>query len=102
MTEVTTMKSPRGKAELLTRLMSFDFGGNWKGLGADVQITRVKPHIATLLFPDVGRKFELVIRIPRGERPKKAKTKAPATVAAGKLPANAGKGRNKQPAQAHH
>lgn len=80
------MRSPNGKAELLNRLFSYDFNGDWRTLGDRVSINRIRPHVAQLHFPETGRVFEVVVRIPRGPEAKAHKA-APPNVMLKEVPA---------------
>lgn len=61
-------RDPRTKQELLDRMMSFDFDGDIRHLGAeDAQLKRLAPNRVELRFPASDRTFELSVRIPRTE-----------------------------------
>lgn len=69
-------RDPRTKQELLDRMMSFDFDGDIRHLGAeDARLKRVAANKIALEFPATGKTFELAVRIPRAE----AKSFKPAT-----------------------
>lgn len=57
---------PRTKEELLDRMLSFDFDGDIRHLGAkQASIVRQGPNRLLLSFPNSGRVFELSVHIPR-------------------------------------
>lgn len=78
MPKSAALHAPKSKAELMNRIFSFDFSGDWRKLDPDgkVIVRRVSGHKATLLFPGVDREFELVVRMPRQEKPSRAPQKA--------------------------
>lgn len=71
-------RDPRTKQELLDRMMSFDFDGDIRHLGAEeARLKRVAPNKIELQFPSSDKKFELVVRIPRGEQKSFAPAREP-------------------------
>lgn len=61
-------RDPRSKEELLDRMLSYDFDGDIRHLGAQpASIIRQGPNRLLLAFPDSGKTFELEVHIPRGE-----------------------------------
>lgn len=88
---------PRTKSDFLNRMMSFDFDGDIRHIGAEnATITRIRANAIKLVFPTTGKEFELVVRMPRGPKPIKAAAKTPARKAA------ASKKPVKEAAQATH
>lgn len=68
-------RDPRTKEELLDRMMSFDFDGDIRNLGAEqATIVRTAPNRIELRFKD--RTYELQVRIPReeGQRPAESRS----------------------------
>ena len=59
--------APRTKEELLNRLLSRDFDGDISKLGESTHLRRVAPHIIELSFPEIGKTYELSVRIPRDD-----------------------------------
>lgn len=65
------IRDPKTKADFIDRMMSYDFDGDIRHLGAvNATIHRVKPHVIRLRFPDTGKEFELAVRLPRSEEAK--------------------------------
>lgn len=91
---------PRTKSDFLNRMMSFDFDGDIRHLGAEsARLSRIRANAVRLVFPTSGKEFELVVRIPRGPKAHTPKAKTPvveAAPAAGTKPAR--KRRAKTPA----
>lgn len=59
-------RDPRSKEELLDRMLSYDFDGDIRHLGAQpASIVRQGPNRLLLAFPDSGKTFELEVHIPR-------------------------------------
>lgn len=59
-------RDPRTKEELLDRMLSFDFDGDIRNLGAEpASISRQSPHVLLLTFPASNTVFELSIHRPR-------------------------------------
>lgn len=62
-------RDPRTKRELVDRLMSYDFGGDFRNLGAlGVDVLRKADNKVTLRFKESGQEFELTIRKPAPSR----------------------------------
>lgn len=62
-------RDPRTKEELLDRMLSYDFDGDIRHLGAEeATIQRAAPNAVWLRFPDSGRSYLLSVRLPRGQR----------------------------------
>lgn len=57
--------APRTKEELLNKMLSYDFNGDIRTLGEGARIERTAANALTLHFPEIGRTYELVARIPR-------------------------------------
>lgn len=62
-------RDPRTKEELLNKMLSYDFDGDIRHLGENVQIERTSPNTMTLHFPNLGKTYELMVRIPRPADP---------------------------------
>lgn len=58
-------RPPVSKRELINRLLSHDFDGDLRHLGAGARISRVNPHTIELRFDDIDRTFLLSAHIPR-------------------------------------
>ncbi len=92
------MRSPVSKAELVNRLFSFDFSGDWRNLGPSVNIERVKPNAVKLTFPDTDRAFVLSVSMPREDNAKRYKRTLAAQNAAQRAPGEMPKrGRPRKP-----
>lgn len=64
----TRTRDPRTKEELLDRMLSYDFDGDIRHLGAEeASLVRTAPNKLLLSFPKSGRIYELVARLPRTE-----------------------------------
>lgn len=71
-------RDPRTKEELLDRMLSFDFDGDIRHLGAEpALIKRAGANRLTLTFPNTGRTYELSVHIPRDERAGETRSFAP-------------------------
>lgn len=59
-------RDPRTKEELFDRMLSFDFDGDIRNLGAEpARLVRLAPNRLALEFPASGRTYELAVKIPR-------------------------------------
>lgn len=58
-------KAPVSKRELINRMLSNDFDGDFRNLGEGARVSRVKDHIVEIQFPAIGRTFLLSAHIPR-------------------------------------
>lgn len=59
-------QDPKTKEALLDRLLSFDFDGDFSGLGEiDAQVIRAAHNRILMVFPASGQTYELVVRKPR-------------------------------------
>lgn len=64
-------RDPRTKEELLDRMLSFDFDGDIRNLGAEpARLSRTGPNRLELKFPISGRCYELAIKLPRDAQPR--------------------------------
>lgn len=62
-------RDPRTKGEVVDRLLSFDFQGDLRDIGgAHATIERTGPQSFLLRFPETGRAYEFVVRLPRDEQ----------------------------------
>lgn len=58
-------KPPLSKRELVNRLLSNDFNGDFRSLGEGAQISRAGPNLVEIRFPEIDRTFMLSAHIPR-------------------------------------
>lgn len=60
-------KDPTTKANLLDRMMSFDFSGDLRDLavGRDLRMERIRANAVRLKFGNSGSSFDLTIHKPR-------------------------------------
>lgn len=60
-------RSPRTKSELLDRMLSYSFTGDFRTLSptGTATIKRTRPNALAVDFPDTDAHFELVVRKPR-------------------------------------
>lgn len=64
-----SIRSPRTKAELLDKIMSYSFTGDLRNLAPDPSqavIRRTRQNAIELDFHDTDSHFEIVVRKPRG------------------------------------
>lgn len=70
-------RDPRTKEELLDRMLSFDFDGDIRHLGAEpAQLSRIAPNRLELKFPISGRCYELSVKLPRDAQPRQPEAKS--------------------------
>lgn len=105
------LREPKTKSDVLDRMLSIDFDGDLRRLGEGVRLQRVAPNKVSMIFPETGIHFLLVVQRPRNENaPKKtAATQRGAVEAAqgesGNAPAPAARARKRAPqrqAAVHH
>lgn len=58
-------KSPRTKEEIVNRILSYDFDGDLRHLGPDIEIERASAQSFYLHCRDINRTYEVIIRIPK-------------------------------------
>lgn len=64
---------PKSKEDLMNRLLSRDFDGDFTALGeAEAQLVRVSHNKALLIFPITHQTYEITVRKPRPATQKKA------------------------------
>lgn len=104
------LREPKTKSDVLDRMLSIDFDGDLRRLGEGVRLQRVAPNKVSMVFPETGIHFLLVVQRPRNENaPKRAKTQREAIEEAHgeapETPAPAARRPRRQPqrqATAHH
>lgn len=66
---MTVHRDPRTKSELVNRMMSYDFTGDFRNIGEEgVNVVRVASNKVQLHFKASGQQFELVVRKPAPTR----------------------------------
>lgn len=79
MTYAKQRRDPRTKEAVLDRMLSYDFTGDIRDIGAETaRLTRTGANRMLMTFPATGITYELVIRRPRAEnRPSETRSFAP-------------------------
>lgn len=58
-------KCPQTKEEFVNKILSYDFDGDIRKLGDNARIERATPQSFFVYFPDIDRRYELTVSIPR-------------------------------------
>jgi hypothetical protein len=72
-----TKRDPRTKEEVLDRMLSYDFDGDVRNVGAEqARLTRTAANKLLLTFPATGITYELEVHRPRAENVKQPETRS--------------------------
>lgn len=64
------IKCPQTKEDFVNRILSYDFDGDIRKMGGEgTRIERAGPQSFFVYFPELDRKYELTVSIPRSEQP---------------------------------
>lgn len=85
MPTLSKQHDPKSKAEFLNRILSFDFSGDIREIGTErAMLTRLRGNALKVTFPASRKEFEIVVRMPRKDMPRKDKAPGVSGVAKAK------------------